>query len=86
MADGNLAEQKTAIAGKRVRVRLTNEFGTEPLRIDAATIAISTGASSAATSNIDAASVHDLTFGGSPSIVIPPGAQVLSDQIGRAHV
>lgn len=74
----------TSIAGKRVRVRLTNEFGTEPLRIDAATIAISTGASSAATSNIDAASVHDLTFGGSPSIVIPPGAQVLSDPVSMA--
>jgi lysophospholipase L1-like esterase len=69
----------TSIAGKRVRVRLTNEIGTEPLRIDAATIAISTG-----TSNIDAASVHELTFGGSPSIIIPPGAQVLTDPVAMA--
>ena len=69
----------TSIAGKSVRVRLTNEFGTEPLRIDAATIAISAGVSS-----IDAASLHDLTFGGSPSIVIPPGALVLTDPVAMA--
>lgn len=30
----------TSIAGKALRVRFTNEFGTEPLRIDAASIAI----------------------------------------------
>jgi lysophospholipase L1-like esterase len=69
----------TSIAGKSVRVRLTNEFGTEPLRIDAATIAISGGVSS-----IDAASLHDLMFGGSPSIVIPPGAEVLTDSVAMA--
>ena len=69
----------TSIAGKSVRVRLTNELGTEPLRINAATIAISAGLSS-----IDAASLHNLTFGGSPSIVIPPGAQMLTDPVAMA--
>jgi lysophospholipase L1-like esterase len=69
----------TSIAGKSVRVRFTNEFGTEPLRIDAATIAMSAGGSS-----IDAVSSHDLMFGGSPSIVIPPGAQVLTDPVAMA--
>src|ERR1700722_6219526 len=69
----------TSIAGKAVRVRLTNEFGTEPLRIDAASIATSAGLSS-----IDAASLHDLTFGGSQSIVIPPGAEVLTDPVTMA--
>jgi lysophospholipase L1-like esterase len=66
----------TSIAGKSVRVRFSNEFGTEPLRIDAAAIATSTGVSS-----IDSASAQDLTFGSSPSIVIPPGAEVLSDAV-----
>jgi lysophospholipase L1-like esterase len=66
----------TSIAGRSVRVHFTNELGTEPLRIDAATIAISAGASS-----VDAASLHNLTFDGSPSIVIPPGAQVLTDRV-----
>ena len=69
----------TSIAGKQVAVHLTNEFGTGPLRIDAATIAIGAGVSS-----IDAASLHDLTFGGSPSIVIPPGAEVLTDPVAMA--
>jgi len=69
----------TSIAGKSVRVRLTNEFGTQPLRIDAATIAISAGLS-----GIDSASLHDLTFTGSRSIVIPPGAQALTDPVAMA--
>jgi len=69
----------TSIAGKSVRVRLTNEFGAEPLRIDAATIAISAGVGS-----IDTTSLHDLTFGRSPSIVIPPGAQALTDPVAMA--
>ncbi len=69
----------TSIAGKQLRVRFTNEFGIEPLRIGAASIAASTG-----TSSIDPASQHDLTFGGSPSIVIPPGAQALSDPVPMA--
>ena len=74
----------TSIAGKSVRVHLTNEFGTEPLRIDAATIAIGANEINAASSNIDPASVHNLTFSGSPSIVIPPGAQVLTDPVAMA--
>jgi lysophospholipase L1-like esterase len=77
LVDSTLREiVHTSIAGKSVRVRFTNEFGTEPLRIDAATIAVSAGASS-----IDAQSLHDLAFGGSPSIVIPPGAEVLTDPV-----
>ena len=74
----------TSIAGKSVRVHLTNEFGNEPLRIDAATIAIGANEINAASSNIDPASLHNLTFNGSPSIVIPPGAQVLTDPVAMA--
>jgi lysophospholipase L1-like esterase len=69
----------TSIAGRSVRVRLTNEFGTEPLRVEAAAVAISAGAS-----GINKASSHELTFGGSPSIVIPPGAEVLTDPVAMA--
>ena len=46
---------------------------------DAATVATSAGARS-----VDAASLHDLTFGGSASIVIPAGAEVLSDPVAMA--
>ena len=69
----------TSLAGKALRVRFTNEFGTEPLHIDAASVALSTGGNS-----IDTASQHPLTFSGSPSVVIPPGAFVLSDDVNLA--
>ncbi len=80
LVDSTLREiVHTSLAGERVRVRLTNEFGTEPLRVDAATIAMSGGMSS-----VDPATLHDLTFGGAASIVIPPGAQALSDPVAMA--
>lgn len=71
----------TSLAGSHLRIRLTNEFGREPLHVDAATVALSPGAGS---SDIDASTLHSLTFGGSPSIVIPPGAQALSDSVDLA--
>jgi lysophospholipase L1-like esterase len=80
LVDSTLREiVHTSIPGKALRVRFTNEFGKEPLRIEAATIATSAGLSS-----IDAASLHDLTFGGSPFIVIPPGAEVLTDSVAMS--
>ena len=80
LVDSTLREiVHTSIAGKALRVRFTNEFGTEPLKIEAATIALSTDAAT-----IDAASLHDLAFHGSASIVIPPGAAVLTDPVQMA--
>jgi lysophospholipase L1-like esterase len=69
----------TSIAGQALRVRFTNEFGTEPLRIGAATVALSAGESA-----IQPASAHAVTFGGQPSISIPPGAEALSDPVDFA--
>jgi lysophospholipase L1-like esterase len=69
----------TSIAGKAVRIRFTNEFGTEPLRIDAASVAISAGESAT-----QPGSLHALTFGGLSSITIPAGAQALSDSVDLA--
>ncbi len=80
LVDSTLREiVHTSIAGKALRVRLTNEFGTEPLTVDAATIALSTDAAT-----IDAPSLHNLAFHGSASIVIPPGASALSDAVPMA--
>ena len=80
LVDSTLREVvHTSIAGKAVRVHFTNEMGTEPLRIDAATVAVSAGASS-----VDAGSGHELKFGGLPSIVIPAGAEALSDPVAMA--
>jgi lysophospholipase L1-like esterase len=80
LVDSTLREVvHTSIAGKQLRVRLTNEFGIEPLRVGAASVATSAGAGS-----IDPATAHEVTFAGSPSIVIPPGAEVLSDPVAMA--
>jgi lysophospholipase L1-like esterase len=80
LVDSTLREiVHTSIAGKSLRVRLTNEFGTQALKIDAATIALSTGAAA-----IDAASLHDLTFHGASSVIIPPGAAMLTDPVPLA--
>lgn len=66
------------IAGSRLRVRLTNAYGTQPLRIGAATIARSADLASA---RIDAASLASLTFGGAKGVTIPAGADYWSDPI-----
>ncbi len=65
-----------SIGGPSVRVVLTNEFGLDPLTIGAAQIALSSG-----TSAITAGSATALTFGGAPSIIIPPGALAVSDPV-----
>jgi len=62
--------------GSRVRVRLTNEMGSTPLRIGAANIGLRTSGAS-----VDAGWQVDLSFSGRPSAVIPPGAALLSDPV-----
>lgn len=60
---------KISAGGKRVRVRLTNEYGTAPLVIGAATLAVTDG------------QARPLTFGGRTIVTIPRGAPMLSDPI-----
>jgi len=65
-----------SLGGPQVRVVFTNEFGTDSLTIGAAHVAVSQGGS---TINTVAASAAGLTFGGRPSVTIPPGALAVSD-------
>ncbi|MDW5266400.1 MULTISPECIES: SGNH/GDSL hydrolase family protein [Acidobacteriaceae] len=65
-----------SIGGPTVRVILTNEFGLDSLTIGAANVALS-----ATGSDINPAASSPLTFNGRPSIVIPPGALVVSDPV-----
>ncbi|MGO4223546.1 SGNH/GDSL hydrolase family protein [Lysobacter sp. TAF61] len=67
---------RVSIGGHRMRVLLSNEYGTQPLRIGAARIARSEG-----DGRIASASDRVLTFGGKPSVTIPPGAPMLSDPV-----
>ena len=67
---------RSTVAGKAVRVALSNSFGYAPVRIDAAQIARSAGGSA-----IKAGSAHALTFGGHAAVVLAPGAQIYSDPV-----
>jgi hypothetical protein len=65
-----------SIGGKRLRVVLSNEYGSKPLMIGAAHIAIA-GSGSSIVDGSDRA----LSFDGKPSVTIPPGAPVISDPV-----
>src|ERR1700756_1276982 len=64
------------LGGTRVRIVLSNEYGSEPLVIGAAHAAVA-GQNGAIVAGSDRA----LTFGGQPSVTIPPGAPVISDPV-----
>jgi len=73
----------SSIGGNRVRIRISNEMGTTPLRIGTAHIALrAEGAGNGA--NTQAGTDRPLTFSGNTSITIPPGAPVLSDPVDLA--
>jgi lysophospholipase L1-like esterase len=62
------------VDGSALRVRLGNRFGSAPVTIDGATVGVrSTGAA------LEPGTVQALTFGGSSSVVIAPGADATSD-------
>jgi lysophospholipase L1-like esterase len=66
----------TSVGGNRVRVVLSNAFGTAPIEIGAADIALRDKEST-----VVAASVKPLTFGGNPKASILPGATLVSDAV-----
>jgi len=67
---------RASIGGSQVRIRVSNEMGSTPLRIGHASIALrSSGAA------INAASLRELRFGGVAAITIPAGAPALSDPV-----
>jgi len=67
---------RVSAGGHRVRVRLTNEYGTKPLVIGNASIALlnSSGA-------VKAGTKHALTFAGQSGVTIPSAAPYLSDPV-----
>ena len=67
---------RISIGGRLVRVRLSNAFGTQPLAVGSAHIALrSAGAA------IKPGSDRTLTFGGAKSTTIWPGALMVSDAV-----
>lgn len=69
----------TSLGGSRIRVVLSNRFGTMPLAIGAAHVALRDTDSA-----IQQASGRPLTFSGQPTFTIPPGAVAYSDPVNLA--
>jgi lysophospholipase L1-like esterase len=67
---------RISIGGKRVRLKISNLFGTQPLRVEDLHLALRRSGSS-----IVASSDRQLRFEGSPTLVIPAGASALSDPV-----
>jgi len=67
---------RTSLGGERVRVVLSNTFGTAPLSIGAARVALRDKDAA-----IVAKSDRALTFGGRAQTTIPAGAMIVSDEV-----
>jgi lysophospholipase L1-like esterase len=66
----------TTVGGKVVRVRFSNAYGTSPVSILSAHVAV---AGTLGTSSINTATDKALAFRGAPVATIPPGEVILSD-------
>jgi lysophospholipase L1-like esterase len=64
------------LGGSRLRVKLSNAMGTAPVTIGTASVAIRSTDSS-----VDPSTIRQLTFGGKPSVDLPPQGLVLSDPV-----
>lgn len=73
---------RVSLGGERLRVRFSNAFGTEPLVLKGASLALSGGPGR---STIDPGSLRPLRFGGAASVTIPAGAEYLSDPVELRH-
>lgn len=69
---------RPSVSGDRLRVRVSNLAGTQALRIAGVSIARALGSGSPA---IDPASITALRFDGRADVVVPPGADYLSDPV-----
>lgn len=70
-----------SIGGMTLRVRISNAFGTKPLRFTSVHIARPL---SLASPQIDPSSDKALTFSGKSDVIVPAGADYVSDPVGYA--
>jgi lysophospholipase L1-like esterase len=70
---------RLSIGGKALRMRFSNRYGTTPLTITGAHVAVATGPANATTRP---GSDRTLTFAGRGSVTIPAGADWWSDPVG----
>ncbi|UYQ62320.1 SGNH/GDSL hydrolase family protein [Streptomyces peucetius] len=67
----------TSIGGTAARVTFSNLYGTEPLRISGASLAVRAGAGPGAV----AGSLRRITFGGAYEVTVDPGGRMISDPV-----
>ena len=76
--DGQTVRERgrLSVGAERIRVCLSNQYGSTPLRVGAATAALAIDEAS-----VEPASIRSLMFGGRTAVTIPAGASVLSDPV-----
>ncbi len=81
----------TTVAGNRIRVHLSNRFGTAPVLMAHVTVAISAHAGGKADGTIDNSdgsarpgTVRDVSFAGQRAVTIAAGAEAVSDGVNLA--
>jgi lysophospholipase L1-like esterase len=67
---------RVSVGGAQICIRLSNEFGSAPLLIGSATVAVPNDSTS-----VRPDSIQTVTFGGHNSVSIPAGSPVLSDPV-----
>jgi lysophospholipase L1-like esterase len=78
-ADASLRQiVRISLPAQMLRVRISNVFGSTPLRIDAGAVAL---ARQVGSPELQPGTVRELRFMGEPSVTIPPGAEYLSDPV-----
>ncbi|MBE1491091.1 SGNH/GDSL hydrolase family protein [Plantactinospora soyae] len=81
LADSTLRQTvRVSVGGQRIRLRLSNAFGGAPLPVTAVSVALP-AQGQAGVSAIRAGTSRPVTFSGRSAVVIPIGAQMVSDPI-----
>lgn len=78
-ADASLRQiVRISLPAKTLRVRISNVFGTAPLRIDGGSVAL---ARQVGSPELQPGTARELRFMGESGVTIPPGAEYLSDPV-----
>lgn len=72
---------RTSVGGEKVRIRVSNAFGTQAITVGHATVGIPSASGSP---DLVAGSVKELTFNGSESFTLYKGTEALSDPVDFA--
>jgi lysophospholipase L1-like esterase len=72
---------RLTLGGQQFRVRISNAYGTAPLTVEGASVALAQAPGQA---DIQPPTLRPLTFDGRSTVTIPPGAEYYSDAVAMA--